>query len=193
MWRINIYIFLKQQKNCSCTDKNIFLYQCSSETQNILHMSEPFIPVLFWFIIFIPYYSAISSLFCIILIYHLYYLPTCWTITMEDKMQIQVHNAFLNIFLKPLLKSLENEMPLVKIIFSSNGSFEQFDGAQKNLHLSVLQEHLLIALIYFFFHQALFRRGERFPANINLLSKSWGILMWISYFCSKQRISLRVD
>lgn len=44
---------------------------------------------------------------------------------------MQVHNTFLNISLKLLLKSVENEIPLVKIVFSSNDSFWQFDGARK--------------------------------------------------------------
>lgn len=90
-------------------------------------------------------------------------------------MHMQVHNTFLNIFLKPLLKSVENEMPLVKIIFSSTDSFWQFDGAQKITSFSSagISSHST----QIFFHQTLFRRRERFPANIHLLSK--GISMGI--------------
>lgn len=129
--------------------------------------------------------------YCIILIYHFYYLATCWTIMMEDKMHIQVHNTFLNIFLKPLLKSVENEMPLVKIISSSNDSFYQFDGAQKTASSSSagISSHRT----HIFSHQTLFRKGERFLANTHLFSKAWGLLTWISYFCSKQRISVHME
>lgn len=102
-------------------------------------------------------------------------------------MYMQVHNTFLNIFLKPLLKSVENGMPLVKIIFSSNDSFWQFDGARKITSFSSagISSHCTDI----FFHQTLFRRAERFLANIHLLSNgiSMGIFnmnLLFLYFCS---------
>lgn len=89
-------------------------------------------------------------------------------------MYMQVHNTFPNIFLKPLLKSVENEMTLVKIIFSSNDSFWQFDGARKATSFSSagISSHST----HISFHQTLFRREERFLANIHLLSKAGGFL-----------------
>lgn len=87
-------------------------------------------------------------------------------------MYMHVHNTFLNIFLKSLLKSVENEKLLVKIIFSSNDSFWQFDGAQKITSFSSAGISFHSTCIPF--RQTLFRRGERFLANIYLLSKVWG-------------------